>query len=270
MSLYLYKKTPIKIKIHKSHKRVYTIADVLDSIISFFTKNLEDIHPISIVIPIIFIISGLSILYGQLKPYAIHYIQSKFTNKLNQEIINLVPESYESIRVKYITDPGVKYFSDVVGSKVVSDNTKNYKGTFYLTIEKIKIKNAPVTANVDSSSEKIYLNALSKGLAHFKGSCLPGDQCNILIYGHSAAGDYAERNPQDVVTAFTRLFNLNIGDTIKVTFEGKEYTYVVKKIKEISPEQFDTIDNVGNTLTLMTCSPPGLNRSRLIVVATQK
>jgi sortase A len=125
---------------------------------------------------------------------------------------------------------------------------------------------------VDSLRESSYEEALSHGFAHFKGTYLPGDEGNVFIYGHSAAGDYADRNPSDVVTAFTRLFKLNIGDKISVSFEGNEYTYIVKKIKEVKPEDTEILhpNTGGKTLTLMTCSPPGLNSRRLIVVASQQ
>lgn len=275
MALYQYKKAPPKILKEVKEEKINTdensttLADVLDNITYSIGKKLSAVKPISFVVPFIFIFSGLVILYGQIKPYAIHYIQSKFSDKLNQEIIPLVPESYEELRSSYISDPGALYFSNLLQTKKqISQEVLQYKGTFYLSIAKIEIDNAPVIANVDSSKEKIYKEALGRGLAHFKGTDLPNGEGNVLIYGHSAAGDYAERNPQDIVTAFTRLFKLNIGDEIKIEFEDKEYRYIVKKIKEVNPEDLEILNSTGGkTLTLMTCSPPGLSAKRLVVTA---
>ena len=275
MALYSYKKAPVKpLKEKKKEKpkdtTSKTIAHILDDITYKVSKKLSQIRPISLLLPIVFIISGFSILYGQIKPYALHFLQSQFSDKLDQEIVPLVPETYEEIRSEYITDPGAEYFSDILGATDEIENTKNYEGTFYLTIEKIQINEAPVEANVDSSKEEVYKEALGKGLAHFKGSTLPGNNGNVLIYGHSAAGDYAEKNPRDVVTAFTRLFKLNIGDEIKIKFEDQEYKYTVKKIKEVTPEEIEVLSNQGGkTLTLLTCSPPGLNSKRLVIKALQ-
>jgi LPXTG-site transpeptidase (sortase) family protein len=271
MALYYYKKAPPKIKkINRVNKGLY-IATILDNTIYYLEQKITAIKPISFVIPLIFILSGFAILYGQIKPFAIHFIQSKFTSELNQEIIPLVPDSYEELRDVYISDPGTKYFSHLLETSEQESQSANYKGKLYLTIDKIKIYNAPVTANVDSTNEDIYKAALGHGLAHFKGTRLPGEEGNVLIYGHSAAGDYADKHPQDVVTAFTRLNKLTIGDKITLKKDSEEFHYTIKKIKEVNPEDVDIINpGKGKLLTLMTCSPPGLNSNRLIVVAIQQ
>ena len=276
MALYYYKKAPIKPLKHsarrKKGKQQPSVATILDNLFRNIDKKLNSTKPVSFIVPIVLIVSGIGILFQQIKPYAIHFIQSKFSDRLNQEIITLVPESYEEIRAAYISDPGVQYFSTLLERDTKRKEVSNFTGKFYLTIEKIKIFDAPVTANVDSSDGEVYQRALSGGLAHFRGTRIPGEDGNVLIYGHSAAGDYAEKHQQDVVTAFTRLFKLNIGDEITIRIEDKELTYTVKKIKEVNPEAVDILYNGGSgkTLTLMTCSPPGLNANRLIVVAIQQ
>jgi LPXTG-site transpeptidase (sortase) family protein len=267
MSLYYYKKAkPQNIKGCNKNSTSITVATLLDNIIHKISKKFSQIKPISFIAPLILVACGSAILYRQAKPFVVHFVQSRLLDRLNQEITPLVPESYENIRAAYIYDPGASYFSQIIINKEITQKNLNYEGIFYLTIKK-----APVTANVDSSKENFYQNALSKGLAHFKGTDLPGGNGNILIYGHSAAGDYAENNPKDPVTAFTRLFKLNIGDEILVEFENSEYLYKIKKIKEVNPEEVDILNNNGiKTLTLMTCSPPGLNSKRLVVTAIQQ
>jgi len=272
MALYSYKKAPVKTA--KKAKHTPTVGEMADSFIANIVETFSKVKLLSIVIPIVFIASGTSILYNQIRPYALHFIQSNFSNRLNQEIIPLVPDSYDKIRAAYISDPGAKYFSQLMDKNKKSSPSQeilSYEGVFFLTIESISIDRAPITANVDSYDIENYEAALSQGLAHFKGSYLPGDEGNVFIYGHSAAGDYADRNPSDVVTSFTRLFKLNIGDTFTIEFENTEYNYVIKKVKEVSPEETDVLyTQGGNTVTLMTCSPPGLNTRRLIVVATEQ
>jgi LPXTG-site transpeptidase (sortase) family protein len=278
MSLYYYEKSKPKIDKEKLkqkkkplRKNMLTVAAALDRIIQSISSKITKVRPLSFAIPLVFIVSGLSLLYGQLKPYAVHFLQAKFSDKLNQEIKPLVPESYEALRASYIFDPGAEYFDHILQDKSQSEETQNYKGVFHLTIESARINHVQVTANVDSTSEKTYQEALGNGLAHFKGTCLPGQGCNIFIFGHSAAGDYAQKHPEDPVTSFTRLFDLNIGDAIVIEFEGKNYNYVVKKIKEINPEDLDILSNPQpKSLSLMTCSPPGLNSKRLIVTAIEQ
>ncbi|MBU0976278.1 MAG: sortase [Patescibacteria group bacterium] len=275
MSLYYYKKAPPKSSSDiessiskKQDKNTPTLSTVLDNITYRIKSKISTLRPISIIIPLIFILSGLGILYRQIKPYALHYIQTKFSDRFDQEVVSLVPTSYDKIRAEYISDPSAGSFNELVDIKKINKAALDYNGTFYLTIEKIQIYNAPVIANVDSTKEETYKEALGKGLAHFRGSDLPNGGKNVLIYGHSAAGDYAEKNPSDVITSFTRLFKLNIGDSIVVKFEDQEYKYIVKKIKEVYPQDVDVIVGEGaKTLTLMTCSPPGLSSRRLVIIA---
>jgi LPXTG-site transpeptidase (sortase) family protein len=269
MTLYYYKKAPVEEK--KLGHKGQSIGTIFDRISRKITSKFSSTSPLSIIIPIVFITCGLGILYGQIKPYAIHFLQSKLSNKLDQEIIPLVPDSYEEIRAAYISDPGSQYFTELLAFEEDLEQASDFEGEFYLTIEKIQIYDATVTANVDSTREETYQDALSHGLAHFKGTQIPGNEGNVLIYGHSAAGDYAEKHPKDVVTAFTRLFKLNIGDNITIKINGREINYTVKRIKEMTPDDIEIFrQKGGNTLTLMTCSPPGLNAKRLIVEAVQK
>lgn len=271
MPLAVYKKATIKEKIIERKERQKTIWDILDGIYEkVYLKSIK-IRPIAFAIPTLLIISGLTIIWGQIKPYLIHFIEAKFSKKFDQGITTLVSEDYNKIRASYITDPGNEYFSQILENKKRDSYYVNFKGIFYLTIEKAEIFNAPVEANVDSTNSKIYQTALGKGLAHFKGTKLPGENGNILIYGHSSAGNYAERNKSDVVVAFTRLFKLSIGDKILINFANKNYNYIVKKIKEVEPYETNIIEDMdGNTLTLLTCSPPGLNKKRLVIIATEQ
>jgi LPXTG-site transpeptidase (sortase) family protein len=282
MALYYYKKAPVKIKQEKKKTQrkqrehrpspFPTVAQALDTVADPIIMKLSKIRPISMIFPMIFIISGVSILYSQVKPFAIHFLRTNFADTLDQEITPLVPESYEEIRANYISTLNSQYFSELLASTEDNTSSLDFEGTFYLTIEDIKIFDAPVTANVDSTSEATYQDALGHGLAHFKGTKLPSEPGNVLIYGHSAAGDYAEKNPQDVVTSFTRLFKLNIGDKIKININDEEISYIVKKVKEVNPEDVEILYSTKRqkTLTLMTCSPPGLSSNRLIVVAVQE
>lgn len=288
MSLYSYTKAPITKKKppKETNKKTYGVP-LSASLSNSWHKTIntfESVQLTSLIVPLLFIISGLSILFAQLKPYAVHFVQARFSNKFDQEVISLVPESYESLRLDYVSDPGGKYFTNILQESNHFFNndpiSASYQGKFYLTIDNIELYNAPVIANVASSDPTIYSQALDYGLAHFEGTRIPCIDIeekpygNTFVYGHSAAGDYAEKNPWDVTTAFTNLFKLNIGDQIKVNVEHngeqKQCSYTVSKIKEIEPENADVLKDKPNlTLTLMTCSPPGLDSKRLIIVANQ-
>lgn len=147
----------------------------------------------------------------------------------------------------------------------------NISGDMYLSIKKLGFKDIPVQINVDSTDEKHYMPILVKKLAHFKGTSLPGYGGNIFIYGHSANEFLSRLNPRQPIVAFTYLNNLDIGDEITLKYQDKVYRYKVIRSKMVVPEDLSSIyskDN-ENTLTLMTCWPPGIGTDRLIVVAEQ-
>ena len=63
---------------------------------------------------------------------------------------------------------------------------------------------------------------------------------------------------------------MKIGEKIFIERDGINYSYTIFKVKEVSPTDVSVLGNtVDNVLTLMTCSPPGNNTKRLIVVARQ-
>lgn len=292
MALYVYKKKNITTQ----QSRKSTLTALLSNRLAYRRKgpqpekdfsnwatykaiyNLRRSHTFRLILPVALIITGLSMLYSQIHPYAKHFVVAQFTDHFNQGIISAVSDTYEQERFKYITDPGASYFADYMSHLTQTtrqeDNfSRTYNGTFSLSINEIGLENAPVTANVDSSNNEQYQQALSKGLAHMQGTKVPGatdnQQENILgnifVYGHSSSGLINENDP---VVAFTNLFKLNIGDEIVLERDGFEYVYKVIKIKEISPNDTSVVDNTqGDTLTLMTCSPPGLAIRRLIVVS---
>ena len=55
----------------------------------------------------------------------------------------------------------------------------------YITIPKIKAQ-APLILNVDPWNENIYKESLKKGVAHAKGTPLPGESGRSFIFAHSS------------------------------------------------------------------------------------
>jgi len=110
------------------------------------------------------------------------------------------------------------------------------------------------------------MEALSRGVAHAKGTALPGEVGNVYLFAHSSLnfwqlGKYA--------TVFNLLRKLEPGDKIVLFYEGRRYNYIVTK-REIVP-RFNTkplLKRVSEpTLTLQTCYPPGTTLNRLIITA---
>lgn len=237
----------------------------------------------------VFAFVGLLIILSQSIPLLSSYIQGE-VNILKQKLMkDPLPESYR----QYIEDqfayydPGVSYFANLSNSvenlkydglftydpttkttrEVLVD--KDYGQNMYINIPSIEIDNIRITPNVESSNEEVYDRYLKFGLAHFKGTPIPGDGGNSFIYGHSAVISFFNRHSNLPETIFTKLENVDIGDSVEIEKDDTTLSYIVRNKKIVSPDDFSILKTQGDkeTVTLMTCWPLGVGTKRLIVVA---
>ncbi len=70
---------------------------------------------------------------------------------------------------------------------------------------------------------------------------------------------------------FAQLERLSAGDTIYVNYNGTRYTYAVTRLETVNPDQADKLIYPFERpmLTLVTCTPVGTAKYRLLVVAEQ-
>ncbi len=140
---------------------------------------------------------------------------------------------------------------------------------FGIVIEKIGV-NAPVVINVASGNYNEYINALQTGVAHAKGTALPGSKTaannNVFLFAHSAINPIEARRYNSV---FYLLRKLEKGDRIVTFYKGKQFDYVVydKRVVEADDVKYLTDPSKDPILTLQTCDPPGSSLRRLIVTA---
>jgi sortase A len=136
---------------------------------------------------------------------------------------------------------------------------------FGIIIPKISA-NVSVIPQVDSQNSDIYQRALTRGVAHAKGTALPGESGNIFIFAHSSA-DFLEASHYNAV--FYLLSKLETKDKIYLFYQGRKYTYEVEGQKKIEASDISFLekDTPENQLTLMTCWPPGTTMKRLIIIA---
>ncbi len=132
-----------------------------------------------------------------------------------------------------------------------------------LIIPKIRV-DAPISWNVPESD---IVKELENGVAHYKGTALPGQLGNVFITGHSSYYLWAPGSYKDV---FALLNKLSAGDKIYIQYNGATFTYEVTNQQVVSPDKLDVLEQESeNTLTLMTCVPIGTSLNRLIVTAKQ-
>ena len=158
----------------------------------------------------------------------------------------------------YVVAPNLPDQSTETGVTDVLDN-------FNIEIEKIGVI-APVIKNVNGDDKEIYNQALKDGVAHYRGTALPKDGSNVFIFGHSSSligqnGDYGD--------IFKDLADLEIGDTIVITYEGEKIEYKVSGERIVEETEISVLSPTEEEqITLMTCWPIGTSEKRLIVTAT--
>jgi LPXTG-site transpeptidase (sortase) family protein len=287
MALYSYSKAPVKFRkpsataekkemvFEKIERRKGTLGDLLTGIGNDFQELLTTSRVASLFIPLILILVGGYILYNQVTP-TVQQKLKEASGYYEQGNVALIDGEYVSAKDRYLSNPGADYFetltNEALQQHVLLDDptSNNYRGRFYLTIDALGLKRLPVTANVESGIEDVYKSILNSSLAHFKGTGLPISEVdnNMVIYGHSASGDFYERTG-DNAAAFSKLSDLKIGDEVKIEMDGKTYNYKIYKSKIVEPDDISIINGTPNkrTLTLFTCYPRGSSGKRYVAIA---
>ncbi len=122
----------------------------------------------------------------------------------------------------------------------------------YISIPKIDIK---IPIYHGTSSE-----VLSKGVGHLEGSSFPvgGESTHAILSAHRGLPS---------ARLFTDLDQLEVGDKFYIYILDQVYTYQVDQVLVIEPSETDAlqIQDGKDLVTLVTCTPYGVNTHRLLV-----
>lgn len=162
------------------------------------------------------------------------------------------------------------YFYPNHSERNVSETIKNIKTNYtakqnILEIPKISIE-APIIFS--TSTDKASLERdLNSGVIYYPGSVYPGKAGQIVILGHSAPPNWPKARYDWI---FTDINKLEAGDKILINLNNLQYSYIVKQKKII--ERGADVPNNGtssdsNTLTLISCWPPGKDYQRIAITA---
>ena len=102
---------------------------------------------------------------------------------------------------------------------------------------------------------------LNNAIGHLESSSFPSSNNNIhtILTGHTGLPN---------AQLFTDLDRLSIGDLFYIHILNETYTYRIKDIYIVDPNETSYLNIVEgkNYCTLMTCTPYGINSHRLLVV----
>lgn len=138
-----------------------------------------------------------------------------------------------------------------------------------LLIPKLNV-DVPVFFNISNDTATIN-NAMNHGVAQFKipgADAMPGQIGNLVISGHSAGDIYSNNQYKFIFSGLERLVD---GDLIYVNYNSVRYTYKVYKRETVEPTNVAALVYKIDKpiLTLITCTPLGSDRYRLLVMAEQ-
>lgn len=159
------------------------------------------------------------------------------------------------------SDTGITEIDPTITKAVGPDNR--------LMIPKLNV-DVPVHFGISNDTNTVNA-AMENGVAQFAipgASALPGQIGNLVITGHSAGDIYSNNQYKFIFSGLERLGN---GDLIYIDYAGVRYTYSVVKMETVEPDNVSALvyETTKPMLTLITCTPLGTSRYRLLVTAEQ-
>ncbi len=186
--------------------------------------------------------------------YATHAIEN-----YEKALTELKPEDYDryfeaaeayNTQLRQLTSPLLDYDKVPGYEEALSIGGSNLMG--YIQIEKIHV-NLPIFHGTSSS-------VLAEGVGHMEGTSLPvgGESTHAILSAHCGL-------PQ--ARLFTDLNQLEEGDLFSITVLDRTFTYQVDQITIAEPTKVDLllVEDGVDGVTLLTCTPYGVNTHRLLV-----
>lgn len=216
-------------------------------------------HKITMLMILFFFIGLLVFFYPTLSNYYNEKNQSRTIYNYENILKNTNQIDFDKVKNDAIEYN--KKLSKLKEPLLTYDTLKNYKKLLninndgmmgYLTIDKIKVE-LPIYHTVSET-------VLNSSVGHLEGTSLPigGKGTHSVLSAHRGLPS---------AKLFTELDKLEIGDTFKITILDETHVYKVDKISIVKPNDRNKlkIDKDNDYITLLTCTPYGINTHRLLV-----
>lgn len=172
---------------------------------------------------------------------------------------------YRFTKPAVIAGAPVQVASAGTGGQAASTKSPHPELGPQVTIPAINVV-APIELDQGTAEWQIQLG-LRKGVVHYDSSALPGAAGNVVIFGHSSGQPWAPGNYKFV---FTLLDKVRADDAVYLDYNGTRYTYKVVRSEVVAPTDVGVLQQgSGHELTLITCTPVGTSKNRLVVHAEQ-
>lgn len=218
---------------------------------------------ITIILLVVFLIGLLVLLYPSISQYWNSKVQSQAISNydelfLNKENIDyskyfLEADNYNH-KLTELSFPLSQYKKISGYSNLLNVHNNGMIG--YISIDKIRVE-LPIYHGTGAS-------VLNVAVGHLEGSSLPvgGDSTHAVLSAHRGLPS---------AKLFTNLNKLEIGDTFVITVLDRKMTYQVDNIKIVEPSDVSDLEIIEGEdyVTLVTCTPYGINTHRLLVRGTR-
>ena len=209
-------------------------------------------HSGTILLVLIFFVGLAVMLYPTISDYINQRNQTRVVNGLSDADYTAYFDAADVFNQEIAAAPDALYHADRFSTYSTTLDVTGTGIMGYITIPRIGVE-LPIYHGTSDA-------VLQVAAGHLEGTSLPvgGASTHAVISAHRGLPS-AKR--------FTNLDQLEVGDTFTITVLDRELTYEVDKISIVLPTEVDELKVVDGKdyVTLMTCTPYGINTHRLLV-----
>lgn len=216
-------------------------------------------HSGTILLVLIFFVGLAVMLYPTISDYINQRNQTKVVNSYAQQVDGLSNADYTAyfdaadvFNQEIAADPDALYHADRFSTYSTTLDVTGTGIMGYITIPRIGVE-LPIYHGTSDA-------VLQVAAGHLEGTSLPvgGESTHAVISAHRGLPS---------AKLFTNLDQLEVGDTFTITVLDRVLTYEVDRISIVLPTETDLLQPVEGQdyVTLMTCTPYGINTHRLLV-----
>lgn len=216
-------------------------------------------HSGTILLVLIFFVGLAVMLYPTISDYINQRNQTRVVNSYAQQVDGLSDADYTAyfdaadvFNQEIAADPDALYHADRFSTYSTTLDVTGTGIMGYITIPRIGVE-LPIYHGTSDA-------VLQVAAGHLEGTSLPvgGASTHAVISAHRGLPS---------AKLFTNLDQLEVGDTFTITVLDRTLTYEVDNISIVLPTETDSlkVSEGKDYITLMTCTPYGINTHRLLV-----
>ena len=208
----------------------------------------------------IFLIGLSVLLYPSVSDYVNSLNQSRAMTVYSEKVSQIDPNAYKAVLEK-AAEYNERLLKKPDRFRMKSEEQEEYKSLLNIgdtdVIGMVEVPAIHVKLPIYHGTNEAVLQV---GVGHFEGASLPigGPGTHSALSGHRGLPS---------AKLFSDLDQLKIDDRFTITVLGETLAYKVDQILVVEPKDMDSLEIVegADYLTLITCTPYGVNSHRLLV-----